>query len=32
MNSVIPHNVVASDYLMDCHRALFFQQDTLIFF
>ena len=28
-NSVIPHNVLASDYLTDCHQALFFQQDTL---
>jgi len=27
-NSVIPHNVLASDYLTDCHQALFFQQDT----
>jgi len=30
-NSVIPHNVLASDYLMDCHQALFFQQDTLVY-
>ena len=29
-NSVIPHNVLASDYLTDCHQALFFQQDTLV--
>jgi len=29
VNSVIPHNVLASDYLTDCHLALFFQQDTL---
>ena len=28
VNSVIPHNVLASDYLTDCHQALFFQQDT----
>ena len=27
-NSVIPHNVLASDFLTDCHQALFFQQDT----
>jgi len=26
MNSVILHNVLASDYLTDCHQALFFQQ------
>jgi len=25
-NSAIPHNVLASDYLTDCHQALFFQQ------
>jgi len=31
VNSVIPHNVLASDYLMDCHQALFFQQDTLVY-
>ena len=31
MNSVIPHNVLASDYLTDCHHALFFQQDTLVY-
>jgi len=30
-NSVIPHNVLASDYLTDCHQALFFQQDTIIY-
>jgi len=30
-NSVIPHNVLASDYLKDCHQALFFQQDTLVY-
>jgi len=30
VNSVIPHNVVASDYLTDYHQALFFQQDTLV--
>jgi len=30
-NSVIPHNVLASDYLTDCHQALFFQQDTLVY-
>ena len=29
-NSVIPHNVLASDHLTDCHQALFFQQDTLV--
>jgi len=31
VNSVIPYNVLASDYLTDCHQALFFQQDTLIY-
>jgi len=30
-NSVIPHIVLASDYLTDCHQALFFQQDTLVY-
>ena len=30
-NSAIPHNVLASDYLTDCHQALFFQQDTLVY-
>ena len=30
-NSVIPHNVLASGYLTDCHQALFFQQDTLVY-
>jgi len=30
-NSVIPHNVLASDYLTDCHQVLFFQQDTLVY-
>jgi len=30
-NSVIPHNVLASYYLTDCHQALFFQQDTLVY-
>jgi len=30
-NSVIPHNVLASDYLTDCHLAIFFQQDTLVY-
>ena len=30
-NSVIPHSVLASDYLTDCHQALFFQQDTLVY-
>jgi len=29
--SVIPHIVLASDYLTDCHQALFFQQDTLVY-
>ena len=29
--SVIPHNVLASDYLTDCHQAPFFQQDTLVY-
>ena len=29
-NSVIPHNALASDYLTDCHQALFIQQDTLV--
>ena len=31
VNSVIPHNVLASDYLTDCNQALFFQQDTLVY-
>ena len=31
VNSVILHNVLASDYLTDCHQALFFRQDTLLF-
>jgi len=31
VNSVIPQNVLASDYLTDCHQALFFQQDTLVY-
>ena len=31
VNSVIPHNVLASGYLTDCHHALFFQQDTLVY-
>jgi len=31
LNSVISHNVVASDYLADCHQALLFQHDTLVF-
>jgi len=31
VNSVIPPNVLASDYLTDCHQALFFQQDTLVY-
>jgi len=30
-NSVIPHNVLASDFLTDCHQALFFQQDTIVY-
>jgi len=30
-NSVIPHNILASDYLTDCHQALLFQQDTLVY-
>jgi len=30
VNLVIPHNVLASDYLTDCHQALLFQQDTLV--
>ena len=30
-NSVIPHNVLASDFLTGCHQALFFQQDTLVY-
>jgi len=30
MNPVIPHKVLASDYLTDCHQALFFQEDTLV--
>jgi len=29
VNSVISHNVVSTEYLMDCHQALSFQQDTL---
>jgi len=31
VNSVIPHNVLASDDLTDCHQALFFQQDALVY-
>ena len=31
MNSMIPHNVLASDYLTDCQQALFFQEDTLVY-
>ena len=31
VNSVIPHNVLASDYLTYCHQALLFQQDTLVY-
>jgi len=31
VNSVIPHNVLASDYLTDYNQALFFQQDTLVY-
>jgi len=31
VNSVIPLNVFASDYLTACHQALFFQQDTLVY-
>jgi len=31
VNSEIPHNVLASDYLTDCHQTLFFQQDTLVY-
>jgi len=31
VNSVIPHNVGASDFLRDCYRAFFFQQDTLVY-
>ena len=30
VNSVIPQNALASEYLTDCHQALFFQQDTLV--
>jgi len=30
VNSGIPHNVLASDSLTDCHQALFFQQDALV--
>ena len=30
VNSVIPPDVLASDYLTDRHQALFFQQDTLV--
>jgi len=30
-NLVIPHNVLASDSLADCHQALFFQQDILVY-
>ena len=30
MNSVIPHNVLASDYLANCDQVLFFEQDTLV--
>ena len=28
---VILHNVLASDYLTDCHHALFFQQHALVY-
>jgi len=31
VNSVIPHNVLPSDYLTDCHQALFFQQDSILY-
>jgi len=31
VNSVTPHNVLASDYLTDCHQSLFFQQNTLVY-
>jgi len=31
VNSVIPHKVLASDYLTDCYQALFFQKDTLVY-
>jgi len=31
VNSVISYNVLASDSLSDCHQALFFQQDLLLF-
>ena len=31
VNSAISHHVVASDYLMGCHQALFLQQDTLVY-
>jgi len=31
VNSVIPHNVLASDYLTDCHQALFFFHKILLF-
>ena len=31
VNSVIPHNVAASDEITDCHHALLFQHDTLVF-
>jgi len=31
VNSVIPHNVLASDSLTDYHQDLFFQQDTLVY-
>jgi len=30
VNAVIPHNVLDSDYLTDCHQDLFFHQDTLL--
>ena len=31
LEKLIPHNVLASDYLTDCHQALFFQQDTRVY-
>jgi len=31
VNSVILHNVLPTDSLTDCHQALFFQRDTLVY-
>jgi len=31
VNSVIPHNAVASDYLTDCHQVFFFNKIALVY-